>query len=47
MAKPKKRAEQYEKPLAVKGSFDQLVKLSVTGIDNKKLPVQEIKKCKK
>lgn len=47
MAKPKKRAEQYERPLAVKGSFQQLVKLSITNIDNKKVPVQEIKKRRK
>lgn len=47
MATPKKRAEQYEKPLAVKSSFQQLVKLSVTGIDMKKPPIMNIKKGKK
>ena len=46
MAKEKKRAEQYEKPLAIKGSFQNLVKLSVTDKPIKKQLVQAAKKSK-
>ena len=35
MAKAKKRADKYEKPLAVKGTFRDLIKLSVSNIEVK------------
>ncbi len=45
MAKPKKeRAENYDEKLSVKGNFEELVKVSVSGIEVKKQSIKAAKK---